>query len=688
VYAGERDLTALADRLARRVPTALEPLARLAYNYRWSWAPDGPGIFAAIDPQRWHDVGRNPVALLDGTDPDRLDVVAHHPALIDRVTALADAVNGELRSPPSTDDYTPDRPIAFFSAEFGVHESLPVYSGGLGVLAGDILKEASDLGVPMVGVGLLYRSGYFHQRLDTAGHQHEYWTELDPVTVPIALVRADDGTPVTVTVPIGDEDVTVQVWRADVGRVPLYLLDTDVPANSVIARWITARLYEGNRDIRLAQYAVLGAGGLRALGALGIAPALMHLNEGHPALAIVQAEIEDRAIDTVFTTHTPVAAGNETYPVAQLRRVLGRLAGETGDAEAVFAAGRVDLYDADAEAGLTPLALRRARRANAVSELHGKVARDMWAPLGVDITHVTNGAHLPTWLSRPMRELFDRHFGAGWFQRADDPTTWASVDDIPDDELWAARNAARHALVDRVRVKAARDRLRRGEDVEYASAAVEGFADDRLTLGFARRVATYKRLYLLSMRPDRALELLAGDPPVQLLIAGKAHPLDESAKQMVADLFKLKSAATAVGEHVAFLEDYDLSVAPEIVAGCDVWLNVPRPPFEASGTSGMKACFNGALHLSVLDGWWAEAYDGTNGWAIDGDREDDEAAQDERHADALFDLLERDVVPMFNDRDDGIPRRWLAMVRASLRTNGPRFSATRMVRDYLRHIYA
>jgi starch phosphorylase len=646
--------------------------------------------------------------LLEGAAPARLVQLAGDEDFVRRVAGLAAAVDRDVHRPVATGPGDDDHPVAFLCAEFGVHASLPVYSGGLGVLGGDIVKEASDLALPMVGVGLLYRTGYFHQRIDTTGMQHEYWIESDPRALAcVPVTDATTGERITVTVPIGDEDVTVQVWRANVGRVPLYLLDTDRPDNSLVGRWITSRLYEGNRAVRLAQYAVLGVGGVRILRALGVTPSVFHLNEGHPALAAFELLREERATGAswddawsavsrqlVFTTHTPVPAGNETYGRDEVLRVLRRVGEATGDVERFLAVGRIDEHDPSQPSGMTVVGLRGSRSANAVSRRHGEVARAMWQPLfpgrsvdDVPITHVTNGVHVPTWLAPPMRALLDRHLGDGWLAHADDPSTWAPVDAISDAELWAARGEARAHLIERCRIRATTDRLRRGEGIDYAEAMQHGFDPDCLTIGFARRLATYKRLYLLSLRPERALGLLAGDRPVQFVFAGKAHPLDEEAKRIVRDLFRLKGSPE-VAPRVAFLEDYDLSFAAELVAGCDVWLNLPRPPEEASGTSGMKAAINGSLNLSVLDGWWAEAYDGTNGWAIDGAVDPDHAAQDERHADALFDLLERDVTRIFYDRDAaGLPAEWLAMIRASLRTNGPRFSATRMVRDYAERIY-
>ncbi|HMQ25236.1 MAG TPA: alpha-glucan family phosphorylase [Acidimicrobiales bacterium] len=702
---GDRDVQAAVAALAERLPEPLRPLAAVAYNYRWAWADDGPSVFASLDAERWARVGGNPVRLLSEAPARSLEEAAAQPEVVDRVAALSALVEADLERPVAG-PVPAERPVAFLCAEFAVHASLPIYSGGLGVLAGDILKEASDLALPVVAVGLMYRTGYFHQRLDPTGYQHEFWLDSDPERLPCVLLTDDTGGPLKVAVPVDDEDVVAQVWRADVGRVPLYLLDTDCPENSTVGRWITSRLYEGIASVRLAQYTVLGFGGAMVLERLGLDPSVFHINEGHPALALAQlmgrARLAGQGYDEawrgarerlVFTTHTPVPAGNETYDDAEARDMLQRVAAVSGDADRFLGTGRLDPADPAGRVGMTPLALRGARSTNGVSRRHGEVAREMWQPLfggpveDVPITHVTNGVHVPTWLGPAMKELFDQHFGEGWLTRADDPATWAAVDDIPDEALWEARTESRARLVAFIRERSASDRLRRGEPLAYAEAAQVGFDPGRLTIGFARRLAAYKRLNLLTLAPERGLELLTGEPGVQFLFAGKAHPLDEGAKQILAHTFELKGAPR-VADHVAFLEDYDLSFAPQLMAGCDLWINVPRPPEEASGTSGMKAALNGALNLSVLDGWWAEGYDGGNGWAIDGDTDPDHEAQDRRHAHELYDLLEREVVPLFSERDDrGIPRGWLAMVRQSLKTNGPRFSATRMVREYADRIY-
>jgi len=704
VNAGTRDLERAAAALATRIPEPLAVFARLAYNYRWAWTPGGAELFAAIDPQRWERVAENPVRLLEEADADRLAAAARDDDLLRRAAELERTVQADLARPPRPGKATPERPIAYFSAEYGVHGSLPIYSGGLGALAGDYLKEVSDRALPLVAVGLLYRGGYFRQRIDRGGWQHEYWVDTDPERLPAALVRGDDGRPLTVSVPIGASDVTAQIWRVDVGRVPLLLLDADRPENDDVGRWITSRLYIGDEDLRLAQYVLLGVGGVRALRALGIDPGIVHLNEGHAAFVTLElARQAGGTLDeglasarerTVFTTHTPVPAGNDTYSAAQVEGALERIAAALGvNAEAIVRLGRTNLDESAEPFGVTQFALRTSRAANGVSRRHGEVAREMWQALWADrdvddvpIDYVTNGVHMPTWLGTPMRTLLDRHLGAGWLDRAADPATWAPVADIPAAELWATRRAQRGQLIDYVRRRAVGDRLARDEARDYALAAT-AFDPDVLTLGFARRLATYKRLDLLLQDAERALRLVAGDRPVQLLLAGKAHPRDDDGKRLVQRLFASKDAP-GFATHVAYLDDYDLRMAAWLVRGCDVWINLPRPPLEASGTSGMKSVVNGGLHLSVLDGWWAEGYDGANGWALSGDVDPDHGAQDARHAAELFRLLEEEVAPEFYERDaNGIPVAWVERVRASLRTLGPQFGAGRMLLDYERRSY-
>ncbi len=709
---GAEDTRRAAALLAARLPSQLTPFAHLAYDFACFWRPEGRALFAEIDPHGWERCERNPVRVLEECPAAQLVRAAQNPTLVTRAEALWRTLQEQHARPfASAGAVSATAPVAFLCAEFGIYQSLPIYSGGLGVLAGDLLKEASDASFPMVGIGLYYRQGYFHQRLDASLWQHEYWIETPAHRVPIALVTDAWGIPLTVRVQLWGEDVVVQIWRAAVGRTSLYLLDTDRPENSQIARWLTARLYDSNREVRLAQYALLGIGGIRALRALGIEPSVVHLNEGHAALAAFELAREaveagaapEDALDAarerlVFTTHTPVAAGNETYAADDLWRVMGDLPEALGlPREAILRRGRLDPSDAAEPFGLTVLALRTSRGANGVSRIHGRVAREMWqgvwpgrAAPEVPIGHITNGVHLPTWMAAPMRELMDRYLGEGWTERAADPRTWEPVDDIPDGELWAVRNRMRRLCVEYIREHFVADLLGRAQGLASIASWTQPLSPDTLTVGFARRLASYKRIHLLPHGdPTRFRELLTGKPPVQWLVAGKAHPLDDEAKALLQRTNAALGSDDEVRRHVAYVEDYDLAVATRLVAGCDVWTNVPRPPLEACGTSGMKAMLNGALNASVLDGWWAEAYDGANGWALPADPAESEAARDDRDRHIALDLFEREILPAFYHRDaDGIPRRWMRMVKCSLRTNGPRFCTARMLRDYAGEVYA
>jgi starch phosphorylase len=712
IRSGVKDIRRSAQALAREIPARLAPLSRVAYNFHWVWHPDGERVFREIDTQRWRLCRQNPVRFLEEASQESLEKAASDLSLIRRAEELRNSLEEEFARPAREDGGASlKHPIAFFCAEFGIHRSLPIYSGGLGVLAGDILKEASDRALPMVGIGLMYRQGYLHQRVDAAGWQHEFWYETDPERRPCALVTRDDGSPLTVTVPIWNEQLFVSVWRVEIGRVPLFLLDTEVPGNNPRQRFLSSRLYEGNREVRLAQYALLGIGGVRVLDALGIDPAVIHMNEGHSAIASMELfsrEVERGATFVearenvrrriVFTTHTPVPAGNETFSLDEMMTVFPDAPRRLGEKMQDFLSmGRSNPADSDEPVGMTALAIRMSRSTNGVSAIHGGVARRMWQGLfpgrsdeAVPITHVTNGIHVPTWISPLMRHLLDEYLKPGWHrhERITDPATWAAVDTIPNAQLWAIRQEYGRALAHWVRSKTVTDRLARGDAMDYATKAASTFDADVLTLGFARRLATYKRLHLLAQDPERLLSLLVGPQPIQLLIAGKAHPRDDDAKRVLARMFDLKSDAR-LGGRVAFLDDYDIGLASILTNGCGVWINLPRPHLEASGTSGMKAACNGVLNLSVLDGWWAEAYDGSNGWAIEDGEATDPAAQDTRDATALFDLLTREVIPMYYDRDAaGIPHAWVARMKVSLRTIVPRFCATRMLDEYVSRIYA
>ena len=707
-FAGASDIDRVARGLAARLPAPLAPLARIAFNYRWSWHPEGPPLFREIDPDRFERDRENPLRLLQECSAEALHRVASNESFVARAEAIEREIREELDAPFAEGPVDPDRPVAFFCAEFGIHRSLPLYSGGLGVLAGDVLKASSDLRIPLVGVGLMYSQGQFHQRLDPVGWQHDYWLDSDPGRLPAALVHGEDGTLLTLKVPMRGRDVTTQIWRIDVGRVPLYLLDTDRAENEVVDRWITSRLYVGDRGLRIEQYTLLGVGGVRALRALGIDPGVLHLNEGHAAFApleLAREEIQagrpfDEALEsarrrTVFTTHTPVAAGNETFAPNELTHLVGWLSRDLGvEPGTVLSLGRIRDDDIGGEVGITVLGLKLSRAANGVSARHGVVARTMWQPLypdrlpeDVPIGHVTNGVHVPSWLAPAMRELLDRHLEPGWIERSSDPAVWKPVEGIPDEELWETRQRLREEFVRWLRERATNDRLAREEPARYVERAVTAFEPDVLTIGFARRVAAYKRLTLLIHDPERVGHLLGDSVPVQVVLAGKAHPQDDEAKRRLQALFELRWSPE-VASRVAYVEDYDIGIASHLVSGCDVWVNLPRPPLEASGTSGMKSALNGGLNVSVLDGWWEEAFDGTNGWGIESDPSADPELQDRRDATAFYDVMEREVIPLYYERDErGSPRGWVERVRRSLLTNGPAFSANRMMEDYLGTTY-
>jgi starch phosphorylase len=699
------DVASRIEELEARLVPELRPLAGIAYDYRWSWTRGGPSVFERIDPLRWRLVRENPVRFLSELSRERQLAASRMPEVAEQVRRLA----RELASQP--DGARPDDavggPVAFFCAEFGLHQSLPIYAGGLGVLAGDFLKEASDRALPLIGIGLFYRRGYFCQRLDLTGWQQEYWLEHDPAQLPMALVHGPGGAPLRLSVTLFGRPVAFQVWHVQVGRVSLLLLDAELPGNDPVRRWTTARLYDGNAHIRLAQYGLLGMGGARVLQALGIEPAVLHLNEGHPALAALElaagrvgrgATVE-QALDeirerVVFTTHTPLPAGNESYPPQLFLQAFADLAGRLGlDDERFLDLCRVRPGSEGEQPGMSPLAMRIASRRNGVSRRHGEVARAMWQPMfpeaPVPIDHVTNGAHLATFMSDPFWDLLAGRLGERWLRNPADPAAWEQVREIPNAELWQARNESRGRLVEYAREKAEQDRLLRGEEIEYVEAGVETLDPQTLTFGFARRLTGYKRLSLLVADAERARRILLGSPPIQLLIAGKAHPRDIDAKKLLQRLYSMRRQIDPEGARVAFLEDYDLTAARELVAGCDVWLNLPRRTLEASGTSGMKATFNGGLHLSVLDGWWAEAYNGANGWAIAGDDDPDPERADGRDADSLYSLIENDVIPLFYERDgNGIPQRWCDKIKEALVSCGPAFTTTRMLDDYVRRIYA
>ncbi len=700
------------------LPGPLLPLKRLAWNYWWSWSADGASLFRDLDADIWEECEHNPRQLLAKTSAYRLAQAATDPVYLERVRRIDQLFQEYMGKTPrwpqsGTPVITTENPVAYFCAEFGVHNSLPLYSGGLGILAGDHLKSASDLRLPLVAVGLLYRYGYFVQRLRTDGWQEELYGETFPNELPIDLVREDDGSPLQVEVFIRERNVLAQVWLAVVGHVQLYLLDTNIPENVETDRWVTGHLYGGDRETRIVQEMLLGIGGVRLLRKLGIKPQVFHLNEGHSAFLtlelareVIQTEQKTMAEATdivrrqcVFTTHTPVAAGNDEFDSSLVLRCFSSdYLEQLGLSQDEFLGlGRVDSQDSSERYGLTPLAIRMCRSTNGVSKKHGEVSRALWQKLWVEktideipITHVTNGIHAPTWISPLLRYLYEKYAGPDWSSQLLDRGRWSQiVASIPDEEFWIAHSLLKERLVAFLRTRSLQSRRAAGERPDYIDAANTVFEPKALTIGFARRVAGYKRWNLLLTDPERVLRIINNeDRPVQFVFAGKAHPQDEGSKRILQQLALWKYDAR-VRQSVVFLEDYDQEIARQMVQSVDVWLNVPRRPLEASGTSGEKVAINGGLNLSILDGWWLEGYDGTNGFAI-GDGVDGEEVSkiDFCDAESLYDVLEQEVVPLYYDRDsNGVPRRWIAMMKRAIETLAPEFNSDRMVDDYIRKIY-
>ncbi|MGH9128133.1 MAG: alpha-glucan family phosphorylase [Acidimicrobiales bacterium] len=684
------------------LPPALGPLEELATNLRWSWDERTRDLFRWCDPAVWEEVGHDPVRLLSLLTPERLGALAGDSAFLAFLTEVRTDLRRYLDAPAW---YQRRRApagsgIAYFSPEFGIAEAVPQYSGGLGVLAGDHLKAASGLGLPLVGVGLLYRQGYFRQALSPDGWQTEVYPRLDPHAM---AVRPVEG--VTVTVELAQAPLVAQVWRADVGRVRLYLLDSDVDENDPYGRLVTDRLYGGDTEHRLRQEILLGIGGVRALAAVGEDIEVFHTNEGHAGFLglerirrLVTAEglsfneaLEASRAGAVFTTHTPVPAGIDRFPRSSIERHFSLWCEECGvSIETLMELGHLPGESPGAPFNMAVMGLRLAGRSNAVSKLHGRVSRAMFAPLWpaievdeVPIESVTNGVHAPTWVSPEINDLVTRAVLPNWGQaEAED---WARVDAISDDQLWRAREQGRERLVGVVR-----GRLRASmASSEPETPWWEDALDPRvLTIGWARRFAAYKRAPLLLSDPERLIALLtSADCPVQMVFAGKAHPADDPGKSMIRQLVQF-SRETGVRHRIAFLEDYDIGLARSMYQGCDVWLNTPRRPLEACGTSGMKSALNGGLNCSILDGWWDERFNGDNGWAIaSAEGYEDPSRRDAVEASSLFDLLERQIVPLFYERIGGLPRAWVRRVKASLRSLGPSVEASRMVRDYTERFY-
>jgi starch phosphorylase len=693
------------------LPDSLRPLADLVYNLRWTWNQKTRQLFRDLDPALWEASGRNPVLLLRRIERWRLDEAAHDEEFLARLRDALHDLYQYLSSPAWFQREHPESArlrVGYFAAEFGITECIPLYSGGLGILSGDHLKSASDLGVPLTGVGLLYRHGYFTQRISPEGLQVERYPVTEFENLPLTGEFGADGRRLSVTLDFPGRQVQAEVWRADVGRVRLLLLDTRIEENRTEDQVITGALYAGDRETRLQQELVLGIGGLRALAALGLKPDVCHMNEGHAAFLVVERIrqlvreegipfAEARRIaraGNVFTTHTPVPAGFDVFEPDLVRRYLGPYAEELGVSWPEFLA--LGGSDGQAPFSMVALALNNAGSCNAVSALHAQVSRDLFRGFhpaqqeaAERLTSVANGIHTRTWISPGMKTLLKRHLGERWLDDPRDAAAWEGVERIPDGELWSVQRERRIKLVRWVRRRLAQQLERRGSDPGEQSWAREVLDPEALTIGWARRFATYKRATLLFRDPERLHRLLF-DPqrPVQLVVSGKAHPHDEGGKELVRAIAVL-SADPAFRSRVVLLSNYDIAVARMLVRGVDLWLNTPRRPLEASGTSGMKVAPNGGLNLSILDGWWAEAYTPEVGWALGGSGPaQDPEAQDEAESRALYELLEREVVPLFHQRGpDGVPSAWMARVKASIKRLCPIYNTDRMVTEYAERFY-
>ncbi len=701
--------------LDRFIAPVQERLWALARNLWWSWDHDSVALFRDLDPVPWRQCNHNPIALLGGIPLAGIERRAAEQVLHSRINYAyrrqweylqADRTWGARHA-----GVLRPRPVAYFSAEFGLHESIPIYSGGLGILAGDHIKSASDLDIPLVGIGLFYGQGYFRQRLDLDGWQQEEYIQTDVNQQPMEPAIGTSGEPVTVQIETRTGCIRARVWRVKVGRCDLLLLDSNVEGNAPEDRELTSRLYGGDGRVRIRQELLLGVGGFRALKAMGITPGVLHLNEGHSGFVVLEAIHNrmheegvtfDAAVpavsrEVVFTTHTPVPAGHDRFNADLIEEHLGPLREKLGlSRDRLMDMGRENAGNKEEDFCMTVLGLRIARRANAVSALHGEVSRAMWKGLNpgktedrVPIGHITNGVHVPSWLAPQMSRLYDRHLGAGWQQHGAEARIWEGIENVDDGELWETHLSLKLQLLEFVRSRAMKQAELRGEPAETRIRLGGVLSPDALTIGFARRFATYKRANLILADIEK-LASMVNDPkrPVQFVFAGKAHPLDEPGKKVLQQIAQMMRDSQFADKFV-FVEDYDINVGRHFVQGVDVWLNNPRRPLEASGTSGQKVVLNGGLNLSVLDGWWAEAYDGRNGFAIGtGRTHSNMNVHDTRDGEDLYRVLREEVIPLYYQRDrDGLPRGWIKRMKRTIRTLGWRFNADRMVMDYTLKCY-
>ena len=697
------------------LPEPLQALRTVGMNLWFAWNPDANRLFQALDPDLWEESNHNPVLVLANLSPERKSEIVEDPALMDRVRDIERQYEDYV-STTRNYSFKLERPIdyriAYFSMEYGLSECLPIYSGGLGILSGDHLKSASNLCFPLIGVGLLYQKGYFAQYLNIDGWQQESYPDNDFYNLPVSPVLDSTGNQVFFDMDLESKKVRVLIWKVQVGRVPLYVLDTSHPSNTESARRITAELYGGDVEMRMQQEIVLGVGGARALHLLGLWPVVYHMNEGHAAFAALErirqtmltyrvsfdVALESVAASTVFTTHTPVPAGIDLFPPELVERYFKGYVESLGmTVQDLLALGREHPEDRSAPLSMAVLALRLSRGVNAVSELHSRVSKKMWRNLwphvdeeDVPIGYVTNGVHIPSYVSKEMGDLFARYLGDGWVEEPDNVKIWSRIHNIPHDQLWRVHETRRERLVAFCRRRLV-GQMTTGGGVRIFDTrrARDQLNPEALTIGFARRFAPYKRAGLLFSDPDRLLRLMSDKRrPVQFIFAGKAHPQDKLGKEIIKKVVH-QARSEGFRRNLVFLENYDINIARYLVQGVDVWLNTPRRPNEACGTSGMKAAANGALNLSILDGWWPEAYDGTNGWAIgNGEEHEDMAYQDRVEATALYDLLEKEIVPLFFDRGpDGLPHGWIETMKNSMTTICVHFNSHRMVEEYMHDYY-
>ncbi len=695
------------------IPEPLSFLEVLSRNLWWSWQVDATELFRRIDPRIWDDCGRNPIVFLARIPQSRLEALARDNGFLSDQERIKERFI-ELVCTPAEQSYPlygQQGGVAYFSMEFGVHECLPLFAGGLGILAGDHLKAASDLAIPLTGVGLFYWKGYFHQFLDSDGWQQEENPEIDLYNLPVERAKDSSGRDVSVSVEGIDGEIHANVLKIMVGRTSLYLLDTNLRENPPEVREITSRLYAGDPKIRLSQELLLGIGGMRALAALEITPSVCHINEGHAAFAALEKlvqTISDYNVDletaleiaprtTVFTTHTPVAAGHDEYPADLIRPFLRRLEKKVGAKEdEILSWGQPAGSDRGGKFSMFVFGLRMAQHCNGVSKLHGKVARRMWSSIWPDrpeeeipISHITNGIHIPTWVSDEISMLFERYLGPEWNLHPWNPDSIKRIDDIYDEELWRAHEMSRSRLVNVCRRVMMSQYSRRNAPKTMMEEAESVLDQDVLTIGFARRFTAYKRAYLLLMDQDRLESIISSQKyPVQFIFAGKAHPKDNEGKELIKRLITFVRKPQA-RHRIIFLEDYEIHLAQSLVRGVDVWLNTPRRPFEACGTSGMKAAVNGVLNVSIPDGWWYEAYSGKNGWQIGkGDEFADPGLQDAADSQALYNILENEVIPCFYDRKNGgLPDQWLKMMKESMKTVMLNFCSHEMTSEYVKQFY-